>query len=252
DRYSGANSGFAAKAPWTTIQTQVIASDNTAFAALQTRSVAFAFMPPSLVSQAERSSNLRVYSRPTMNYNFLAISQKNVPNLDLRRAIRAAIDVPGVIKAAYNGRYQRAYAIIPPAMPVGYWAGAPHYSQDLTLAKQYLARSGISNVSLTLTVQNDQPHEAAAQVIPANLEQIGIKVTIQPEDPATLFAIPGPGGGGPHRQLVYAFYVTEPDPYWSFIWFTCPQIGLWNWIDWCDPKFNSTLNQALKTSDVAT
>lgn len=252
DHYSGANSSFAAKAPWTTIQTQVIASDNTAFAAAQTGTVAFAYIPPSLVSQAERSSSLKVYSRPTLNYYFLAISQKNVPNIDLRRAIRAAIDVPGVIKAAYNGRYQQAYGIIPPSMGIGYWAGAPHYTQNLTLAKQYLARSGLHNVSLTLTVVNTQADQAAAQVIAANLQQIGIRVTIQPEDSATFDAIPGNGGGGPHRQLVYSLYVTEPDPYWSFIWFTCAQMGLWNWCDWCDPKFNSYLNQALKTYNVAT
>jgi peptide/nickel transport system substrate-binding protein len=251
DHYSGASNSFAARAPWTTIETQVIASDNTAFAAAQTGTVAFAYMPPSLISQAERSSSLKVYSRPTLNYYFLAISQKNVPNLNLRRAIRAAIDVPGVLKAAYNGRYEQAYGIIPPSMGIGYWASAPHYSQDLTLAKQYLARSGLGNASLTLTVVNTQSDEAAAQVIAANLAQAGIKVTIQPEDSATFDAIPGNGGGGSHRQLVYSLYVSEPDPYWSYIWFTCAQMGLWNWCDWCDPQFNSYLNQALTTYDAA-
>ena len=251
-KYSGANSSFAAKVPWTTIQTDVIASDNTAFAATETGTVAFAYMPPSLISQAEHSSTLKVYSRPTLNYNFLAISQKNVPNINLRRAIRSAIDVPGIIKAAYNGRYQQAYGIIPPSMGIGHWADAPRYPQNLALAKRYLASSGLHNVSLTLAVTNDQSDEAAAQVIAANLQQVGIKVTIQPEDSATINAIPGNGGGGPHRQLVLAGYVTEPDPYWSFIWFTCAQIGLWNWVDWCSPAFNSLLNKALKTNDDAT
>jgi peptide/nickel transport system substrate-binding protein len=252
DHYGGASKAFAAKAPWDTIQTQVIASDNTAFEAAQSGSVAFAYIPPSLVSQVQRAGSLKVYGRPTLNYYFLSISQKNVPNLNLRRAIRSAIDVPGVIKAAYNGRYQRAYGIIPPSMKIGYWADAPHYNQDLTLAKQYLARSGMKNVTLTLTVVNTQADEAAAQVIAANLQQIGIKVTIQPEDSATFDAIPGNGGGGPHRELVYSLYVSEPDPYWSFIWFTCAQMGLWNWSDWCDPQFNTYLNDALKTYDVAT
>jgi len=252
EQYSGANKSFAAKAPWDTIQTQVIASDNTAYAAAQTGSVAFAYIPPNLVDQAQHSGSLKVYSRPTLNYYFLSISQKNVPNINLRRAIRSAIDVPGVIKAAYAGKYQRAYGIIPPSMKVGYWADAPRYNQDLTLAKKYLASSGMKNVSLTLTVVNTQADEAAAQVIAANLQQIGIKVNVQPQDSATFDAIPGNGGGGPHRELVYSLYVSEPDPYWSFIWFTCAQIGLWNWSDWCNQQFNSYLNQALATSDVAT
>lgn len=252
DRYGGANRAFAAKAPWSTIETQVIDSDNTAYEAIATGSVAFGYIPPSLISQAQRSQSLKVYSRPTLNYYFMSISQKNVPNLNLRRAIRSAVDPAGVIKAAYNGKYQRAYGIIPPSMGIGYWAGAPHYNQDLPLAKQYLSKSGQSNVSLTLNGPNDQPSEAAMQVIAADLQQIGIKVNIAPVDGATFDAIPGNGGGGPHRQLVYTQYVSEPDPYWSFIWFTCAQIGLWNWCDWCDPKFTALLTRALSTYDVAT
>ncbi len=248
--YSGASSAFAAKAPWSTIQTQVIDSDNTAFEAISSGSVAFGYIPPALVGQAQSSSSLHVYNRPTLNYYFLAISQKNVPNLNLRRAIRSAIDVPGIIKAAYNGRYTRAYGIIPQSMGIGYWADAPRYDQNLTLAKQYLHKSGQSNVTLNLAVTNDQTDEAAAQVIAANLAQIGIKVNIQPEDSATFDAIPGNGGGGPHRQLVYSSFVSEPDPYWSFIWFTCAQIGLWNWVDWCDAGFTSLLNKGLRTYDV--
>lgn len=251
DKYSGANSAFAAKAPWTTIETQVIDSDNTAFEAISSGSVAFGYIPPALVQQAQSSGSLHVYSRPTLNYYFLAISQKNIPNLNLRRAIRSAIDVPGIIKAAYNGKYTRAYGIIPQSMGVGYWAGAPHYDQNVSLAKEYLRKSGETNVTLTLTVPNDQPDESAAQVIAANLEQIGIKVNIQPQDSATFDAIPGNGGGGPHRQLVYSNFVSEPDPYWSFIWFTCAQIGLWNWSDWCNPQFTSLLDKALKTYDTA-
>lgn len=249
DSYSGANSSYAPKSPFDTIETQVVDSDNTAFEALQTSSIAMAYLAPSLITEADASSSLRVYSRATLNYYFLSISQKNVPNLNLRRAIRSAIDVDGVIKDAYDGRYVRAYGIIPPAMGVGYWADAPKYNQDLTLAKQYLSQSGETNVSLTLTTTNDQPSTDAAQVIAANLGQIGIKVNIVTQDPATFDAIPGNGGGGSHRELVYSLYVSEPDPYWSFIWFTCAQIGLWNWCDWCNPKFNSLLNEALATYD---
>ncbi len=249
--YSGANKSYTPKAPWDTIQTQVIDSDNTAYEALQTSSIAMAYLAPNLITEAQAASNLRVYSRATLNYYFLAISQKNVPNLNLRRAIRSAVDVDGIIKAAYNGRYVRAYGIIPQAMNVGYWADAPKYDQDVTQAKQYLTASGESNVSLTLTTTNDQPSTDAAQVIAANLAQVGIKVNIDTQDPATFDAIPGNGGGGSHRELVYSLYVSEPDPYWSFIWFTCSQIGLWNWCDWCDPKFNSILNEALATYDDA-
>lgn len=254
EHYSGANSSFAPKVPWTSIQTQVVSSDNTAFAALETGALAYAFLSPSIVSQAQSSSNLKVYSKPTQAYYFLAMNVQDplLKNINLRKAIRSAIDVPGVISSAYNGKFQRAHSIIPPSMAVGYWADAPHYDQDLALAKHYLAQSGLTDVSLRLTVQNDEPDSSAAQIIASNLGQIGIKVSIQAEDSASLFAIPGGGGGGPHRQLVYSFYITEPDPYWSFIWWTCTQMGLWNWGNWCSPKFTSLLSQGERTYDVAT
>ena len=57
-------------------------------------------------------------------------------------------------------------------------------------------------------------------MIQANLADIGINLGIQTQDNATFNAIPGGGGGGPHRQLVYTLFTTQPDPSWSTVWFT--------------------------------
>jgi peptide/nickel transport system substrate-binding protein len=136
-------------------------------------------------------------------------------------------------------------------MKVGYWPNAPRYNKDIPLAKKYLAKSGLSKVSLRLNLLNDQTDQNACQIIAANLAEIGINVSLDPQDSATYYAIPGNGGGGTHRQLNYVGYTTEPDPYWSYIWFTCAQIGLWNWSDWCNHTFTSLLNQAVRTYDNA-
>jgi len=250
--YSGANKAFAAATPWKVIETKVINSSNTALEAVQTDAVAIAYMEPSVLDQASRDKSLHLSSRATQGFYFLSISQKNVPNLNVRRAIRSGIDVPSVIEAAYNGKYARAYGIIPPSMEVGYWADAPHYNQDISLAKQYLADSGLSKPSLTLTTTNDQASQTATEVIAANLAQVGLNIKLQPEPSATYYAIPGPGGGGPQRELNYIAYTTEPDPYWSFIWFTCAQINLWNWCDWCNHSFNNLLSDAVLTYDTDT
>ncbi len=252
DNYSGANSAYAGKTPWKTIQTDVIGSDDSAYAALETGSISFGYMGPELITEADHSS-LKVYSRVTQSYYFLAMSVKDpqLKNLNLRKAIRRAIDVPGIISAAYSGKYERAYGIIPPSMSVGYWKDAPHYDQDLGEAKHLLSLSGLKDVSLKLACPNDEADSSAAEVIASNLGDIGIHVTLEPTDSATMDAIPGDGGGGPHRQLVYDMYTTEPDPYWSYIWWVCSQIGLWNWDDWCDPKFSSIVAKAEHTYDDA-
>ncbi len=254
EKYSGANSAYAVKVPWTSIQTEVISSDETAFSSMETGSPLLCWLATSVVSKAQATSTLSLFSRPTQAFYFLSMNVLDpvLKNKDLRRAIRSAIDVPGIISAAYHGHYTRAYGLIPPSMSIGYWRDAPHYNQDPSLAKSYLASSGLGKVSLKLNVQNDQDDEAAAQIIASNLGDIGINVSIEPESSATYYTIPGPGGGGSHRQLNYTSYVTEPDPYWSFIWFTCSQMGLWNWSDWCSSQFTSLVNDAFRTYDVAT
>ena len=92
---------------------------------------------------------------------------------------------------------------------------------------------------------------SAAQVIAANLGQIGIKVNVEPIDPAVISDLPGPGGGGAHPQLLYYYYGGESDPNLWFEWWTCAQMGLWNWDHWCNPEFTKLTNEALATYDVA-
>jgi peptide/nickel transport system substrate-binding protein len=252
-RYSGANRAYAPRSQWATIETQVVSSDATALEAMATGSIDYGYLGISTVAKAKATSSVKVVTKPGQSFNFLALNVTDpvLRNKNLRYAIRSAIDVPGILKAAYYDLYPRAYGIIPPSMKVGYWPNAPRYNKDIPLAKKYLAKSGLSKVSLRLNLLNDQTDQNACQIIAANLAEIGINVSLDPQDSATYYAIPGNGGGGTHRQLNYVGYTTEPDPYWSYIWFTCAQIGLWNWSDWCNHTFTSLLNQAVRTYDNA-
>ena len=36
---------------------------------------------------------------------------------------------------------------------------------------------------------------------------------------------------------------------WAAEWFTCAQIGIWNWQRWCDKDFDTLYQQALGTMD---
>ena len=251
--YGGANAAYAKKVQADKLILMPISSDTAAVNALLAGDVDIGVVGTENLAQVQGNSTLSLHKAPTQSYYWLAmnVTDPQLSNIYLRKAIRAAVDVPGIIKAAYNGAYDQAYAIIPPSMSIGYWAQAPHYSQDLTAARSYLSQSGLKNVNLRLTVLSDQTDETVAQVIQSDLSQIGIKVTIQPEDSGTYYAIPGAGGGGPHRQLVYSEYSTEPDPSWSFEWWTSAQKNLWNWDDWYNKEFDGFLSQALVESDPA-
>jgi peptide/nickel transport system substrate-binding protein len=247
--YGGANKAYANKFLFEEIQATPISSDATAYAALQSGEVNYCELGPSVVKQARGLSNVKVFSTPSGLYYWLAMNVTEPPltNIWLRKAIRQAIDVPGIIKDAYNGLYTRTNAIIPRQLNTGYWPGAPVYNQNIPLAKSYLHKSGLKNITLKLNVDNVQDDVAAAQIIAANLGQIGIKVNVIPVDPATISNIPGPGGGGPHPQLLYYYYGGQSDPNEWFEWWTCAQVGLWNWDHWCNPEFTKLTNQALAT-----
>ncbi len=251
--YSGANRAYANKNLFGQIHALPISSDDSAYAALQTGEINLCELGTSTVKQAQTNSALKVYQTPSGDYYWLAMNVTEPPldNIWLRKAIRSAIDVPGIIKDAYNGLYTRANAIIPPSMPIGYWPGAPVYNQNLALAKSYLAKSGLTDVTLKLNVDNVQDDVAASQIIAANLAQIGIKVNVEPVDTATISDLPGPGGGGAHPQLLYYYYGGAGDPNEWFEWWTCAQVGLWNWDHWCNSEFTSLTNQALHTYDTS-
>jgi peptide/nickel transport system substrate-binding protein len=253
-QYGKANSAYASPATFEQIVIQPITNDNSAANAMQAGDIEYGEVGTPYVDQLN-GAGLNTVISPTFGYQFLSMNVKDpqLSNINLRKAIRQAIDVPGILQAAYNGKWVRANAIIPKEMGIGYWSGAPEYNRDVNKAKQYLKAAGMSGgLDLRLALVNAQADETAAQVIQQNLADIGITVHIQAQDSATFYAIPGAGGGGPHRQLVYSGYITEPDPSWSFVWFTKAQIGLWNWTEWSDPTFEANYTKATQTFDTAT
>ena len=251
--YGGANKTYANKYRFEEIETLPISNDATAYSALQSGELNYCELGTSTVKTARANSGIKVHSTASGYYYWLAMNVTEAPldNIWLRRAIRSAIDVPGIIRDAYNGLYTRANSIIPKNMPIGYWPDAPVYNQNIRLARSYMRKARLSHVELKLNVDNSSDDETAAEVIAANLAEIGIKVNVLPVDSATFQAIPGPGGGGAHPQLVYFYYSAWADPIQWFEWWTCAQIGLWNWDHWCSPKFTALTNEALHTTDVA-
>ncbi len=252
-QYGGANKAYANKFLFDEIDAIPIKSDDTAYAALESNELNYCEMGTSTVKQAQSNSSLKVYSTPSGLYYWLAMNVTEPPlnNIWLRKAIRSAIDVDGIIKDAYNGIYTRTNAIIPKSLGIGYWPDAPEYNQNIPLAKSYLRKSGLTNVVLKLNVDNVPDDVSAAQIIAANLGQIGIKVNVEPVDPAVISDLPGPGGGGAHPQLLYYYYGGESDPNEWFEWWTCAQMGLWNWDHWCNPEFTKLTNEALATYDIS-
>ena len=44
-------------------------------------------------------------------------------------------------------------------------------------------------------------------------------------------------------------YTSAPDPSWATVWFTCEQVGIYNWERWCNEEYTRLHHEALKESD---
>lgn len=252
-KYGGANSAYAPPAAAEAIEFQLITDDGAAQTALQSGDLEFAQISTAYVDLVSGSSDLNLAKTASLNYEWIAMNVNDpvLSNIDVRKAIRQAIDVPGIIQAAYDGVWQRARAIIPETMGLGYWADAPTYDRDVAAAKALMQSAGVSNAKLSFTCVDAASDKIVAQVVQENLAEIGIDVSINIQDAAAFWTIPGEGGGGEKRQMVYSYYVTEPDPAWSMEWWTTEQIDLWNWSGWSNEEFDTLYAEGTRTLDTA-
>jgi peptide/nickel transport system substrate-binding protein len=72
-----------------------------------------------------------------------------------------------------------------------------------------------------------------------NLAEVGIEVTINPHDGGTFWTLGDQKSGDSWKdlQLVINYFTMAPDPSWATAWFTCEQVGVWNWERWCNKEF---------------
>ena len=133
-------------------------------------------------------------------------------------------------------------------MGLGYWADAPAYDRDIDAAKALLQEAGVSSLDLSFTYTEEAGSKIVAQIVQENLAEVGITVSLNLLDSGTYYTL---GESLRERELFYVGFVTQPDPSWSFVWFTCNQIDVWNWQYWCGTEFDRLHFAALKEPDEA-
>jgi peptide/nickel transport system substrate-binding protein len=248
--YGGAASDFLGTL-WDEIVYIPIDEDNAAGIALETGEIDFATLGLGAVGQFEENSDFTVHNRVTLNYNWIGMNTRNpkLEDINVRQAIRYAIDVPAILEAAYEGRYEQATAIIPPGMPIGYWEDAPVYERDLDQANQFLSQASNPPTELEFKFTEETGSTEVAEITQANLAEIGINVTPNKLDSSAYYALDVPELQS--RELFYVGFITQPDPSWSTVWFVCDQIDVWNWMYWCDEEYDRLHYAALQESDPA-
>jgi peptide/nickel transport system substrate-binding protein len=142
-------------------------------------------VPPANVSSLKSSSSLSVDLFPAWQVDLLVMNEKLPQFADrhVRRAITYAIDRPALVHAASFGTAKPGGSFFPPSLEY-YAAGTPVLSYSLTAAKSELAKSKYPKGFATKLLIDGgvQKWVTFAQIIKAQLQSIGIDVTITPLD----------------------------------------------------------------------
>ncbi|MEH0876154.1 ABC transporter substrate-binding protein SapA [Pectobacterium cacticida] len=215
-----------------------------------------AYPAASQLTTLRNDPRLRLSLRPGMNVAYLAFNVRKPPLNDrrVREAIALAINNDRLMQSIYYGTAETAASILPRAS----WA----YDSESQIteynpqkARKRLAELGLTNLHLRLWVPsasqsyNPSPLKTA-ELIQADLAQIGVTVTIVPVEgrfqEARLMEL--------SHDLTLAGWATDsndPDSFFRPL-LSCAAIrSQSNYAHWCDPAFDAVLQNALSSQHLA-
>jgi len=189
--------------------------------------------------------------KPALAYTWLGMNTLN-PKLEdvrVRRAIQQAINTEEVVLATFGGVVTPAFGVIPPPL-----LGARDrllYPYDPDASRALLAEAGAEGLRITLEFGTDADLLVAAQIIQAQLAQVGITLDVRQVDGSTLTAQQQDTAGGTWQsiELFFNTFTTAPDPSWVTEWFTCAQVGVWNFQRTCSEQWDTDNLAAAEEED---
>jgi peptide/nickel transport system substrate-binding protein len=169
-----------------------ILEDSSRVIALQTGEIDVCINPPINELQfLQDDKNVTVFEKPGSRLFYFAfnVTQKPWDNEKLRQAVACAIDRDSVLQVAVYGKGTPQKTILNRGL-WGFYDDMEGFPYDVARAKKLMAEAGYPNggIKTTLLIANSSPYINIAQVIQANLKEIGIEVAIQQVDDATLKA----------------------------------------------------------------
>lgn len=199
------------------------------------------------IDRYESQPDVVVHQLTTLRYHWLGFNVTKEPfdDLRVRKAVRYAVNVDEILAGAYQGIASRNDCMLPPAI-LGYWEDCPRYEPDLEKAKELLEEAGYPDGFETQIITAQPQYQInAAQIVQQQLKRVGIDASIKVVEDGYATLRKGPPG-----MHYYSFSLTLDPGYW-FEWFTCPQVGKWNFWQWCNEEFDELKDRGDTTLDRA-
>jgi peptide/nickel transport system substrate-binding protein len=196
-------------------------------------------IPERLLPELEADPNVKIIEIPTTGVHYMAMNINLIPNVDVRKAIVAAVPYDALIDQVMFGYAAPARGVVTSQMDTHDPAVGAGYATDLDLAAQHLANSGESDVSLVLGVRESRlTDQEAAVLIQENLRQVGINLEVQILPDADWAAR---ASGGELPLLIHDWFSWGEDPFYQMQFLT--QCGSFvNYSQFCNETYDELVN----------
>lgn len=205
-----------------------------------------ASVPDQLLAQHGDRAKVDVLSN--VDYTWLGINAQhpNLSDIRVRKAIQMTVDLDTLLASSYEGMdVPRATGFAAPGM-VGYRPSSK-VKRDVVAARALIKAAGAEGSTIELSYANYGARSTEAQIIQANLSEIGLNIELVGMDEATFWDATAVKTAD--RQLTLKAWFGNPEAMYGLQYFTADEFGGWNWEGFDDPKYTELMNAAWGVAD---
>lgn len=139
-------------------------------------------VPVTEADRISKDSDLNLVRTLSYRVEFLAMNVTKAPfdNPKVRQAVSEVMDYDAILKGVYSGVGKKEVSNLSPDV-FGYKAGMEPYPHDVANAKKLMAEAGYGDgIKVTLITADRKIRVKLAEVLQAELKEIGITVEIRP------------------------------------------------------------------------
>ncbi|NMM88797.1 ABC transporter substrate-binding protein [Rhodococcus sp. SRB_17] len=204
-------------------------------------------VPSSAVQSYIDGGVFSTQSLPTMMSDYMYVNPNKGMFTDqaVRRAFLQSVDTDALAKQAYFGRGEAAEQVYPPNMMAAEFA-QQNITHDPTVLENLVSSMPADKKSIVIGYDSSSSdNQLAANLLSANLSQIGVTASVQSFPTAQIFEWAGDPGAGPD-VLLNLGWPDAPPPYtWGHISFD-QGAGL-NYLNCSSPEVSALLAEGLTT-----
>lgn len=216
-------------------------------------------VPPDNVSTFSSDAAFTLYEEAGPHLWFLILNAKEGPMADVRvrQAANYAVNKEALVDNVLQGTASVAAGPTPPAFNWAYNEDLDPYPYDPDKARELLAEAGAEGASLTFYVTEGGSGMldpiAMGTAIQADLQAVGLDVTIETYEWNTFLGIVNPGLEGKADMAEMAWMTNSPDtlPYLALRTEAWPDKGGFNSGYYSNPEVDALLQSARTSTDQA-